>query len=202
MGRRKPVRRLIILAVFVILVYSALSGMSLKEIYNFVTEQPVAMNYNTNTEDPEFEQAIVSRVVDGDTIVVTINGEEKKVRFIGVDTPEVYGTKEFYGEEASNFTKDLLKEGTPVFLSKDVSDTDRYDRLLRYVWLKPSKDDPTDDMVNAILVKEGYAAPANYPPDERYKSLFEDLSERPYNNQVGLWEKAQNREARKTVAVA
>jgi micrococcal nuclease len=82
-------------------------------------------------------EAQVTNVVDGDTIDVLIDGQEFRVRYIGVDTPEtVHPTlgEQPYGSEASDYNKSLVENQT-VFLEKDVSETDQYGRLLRYVWL-------------------------------------------------------------------
>ena len=104
--------------------------------------------------------AEVMNVVDGDTIDVLIDGTEVRLRYIGIDTPEtVYPAwgEEPYGREASARNRALVS-GKTVYLEKDVSETDRYGRLLRYVWL----DD--DTMVNAVLVAEGYAQVSTYLP--------------------------------------
>ncbi len=138
-----------------------------------------------------FEEAHVKRVVDGDTIVVDIDNKgEFKVRLIGVNTPESVAPPEYLeahgienteeGTYASIFTKELLSGCDVVYLQTDVSDTDRYDRLLRYVWLEVPKDmfdlaEVQDKMVNAILVKEGYAEAVRYEPDTMYAEYFEEL---------------------------
>lgn len=130
------------------------------------------------------EEATVARVVDGDTLVVEQNGEESKVRLIGVDCPEsVNPNKEKNtpeGKVASEYTKSLVSIGQKVWLEKDKSDTDRYGRLLRYIWLTEPSTSPTEqeaasNMLNAILVREGHAEPKAYPPDDSWSSLFTDL---------------------------
>ena len=93
-------------------------------------------------------QAVVVNVVDGDTIDVSIKDQTFRIRYIGIDTPEtVHPTKpeEPYGREASARNKELVA-GKTVQLEKDVSETDRFGRLLRYVWLDEST------MVNAVLL--------------------------------------------------
>ena len=145
----------------------------------------------TNT----FEEVTVTRVVDGDTIVVNRNGQEQKLRMILVDTSEtVHPNKpvQYYGKEASNFTKSQLT-GKTVYLQKDVSDTDRYGRLLRYVWLsRPTTDNPTkyeivNNMYNAILIKDGYGQLVTVPPDVKYVDIFKELNEQARNQNKGLW---------------
>ncbi|MYI82175.1 MAG: hypothetical protein F4056_02295, partial [Chloroflexi bacterium] len=93
----------------------------------------------------------VARVVDGDTIDVTIWDETRRVRLLLVDTPEVRPT-ECYGPEASEYVSSLLPEGSEVRLERDVTDTDAFGRLLRYVYL------PDGRMLNELLLEGGYAA--------------------------------------------
>lgn len=127
-------------------------------------------------------QATVVRVVDGDTIGVVIGGEEYTVRYIGIDTPEtVHPSKpvQCFGIEASEHNKQLV-EGQTVGLEKDVSETDQYGRLLRYVWLG-------GEMVNAALVRDGYAYAATFPPDVRYQETFLELQREARDAGRGLW---------------
>jgi micrococcal nuclease len=129
-------------------------------------------------------EATVVRVVDGDTIEVDIDRTSYKVRYIGIDTPEtVHPQKpvECFGKEASEKNRELV-EGKRVRLEKDVSDTDNYGRLLRYVWVD-------DIMVNAELVRLGYAQVATYPPDVKYQDLFLKLQEQAREAWYGLWAK-------------
>ncbi len=127
--------------------------------------------------------ATVIRVVDGDTIEVEIEGETHKVRYIGIDTPETVDPRRpvgCFGEEASAANKALV-EGRIVGLEGDVSDTDRFGRLLRYVWLN------SEEMVNAVLVRDGYAQASAYPPDVRYQELFDGLEAGARSAGRGLW---------------
>jgi len=131
---------------------------------------------------PQFAGALVVNVVDGDTIDVLIGGTQYRVRYIGIDTPEtVHPTRgeEPYGREAAAFNRELVL-GKTVYLEKDVSETDQYGRLLRYVWLG-------DDMVNAILVVEGYAQVSTYPPDIKYAGELVALQELARAEGRGLW---------------
>ena len=132
----------------------------------------------------DLEAATVERVVDGDTLIVDLNGEEERVRLIGVDTPESVHPDESRnsaaGVDASEHTKSIVSVGDEVFLQQDVSDSDKYDRLLRYVWLERPTDvnDVTEiktKMLNAILIVDGYAEPKEYEPDTRYSDYFEEL---------------------------
>ncbi len=120
---------------------------------------------------------LVSRVIDGDTIELN-SGE--RVRYIGINTPEItLGKNECFGAEASKENKKLV-EGKYVLLERDVSETDKYDRLLRYVWLG-------DVMVNQYLVAHGYAQVATYPPDVKYQENFLEAQRKARANKAGLW---------------
>ena len=110
---------------------------------------------------PPPDRAQVVRVIDGDTIEVNLAGKLYKVRYIGIDTPE---TGEWMGPEATAKNEELVG-GKVVRLEKDVSETDRYGRLLRYVWVG-------DLMVNAELVWLGCAQVSTYPPDVKYADCF------------------------------
>ena len=121
----------------------------------------------------------VARVVDGDTI--EIEGGQT-VRYIGIDTPETVHpqkTVECFGREASNKNKELV-EGRFVQLEKDVSDTDKYGRLLRYVYVE-------DILVNEFLVSEGFAHASSYPPDVKYQNLLNNAQEDARSQNKGLW---------------
>lgn len=153
----------------------------------------VGSGYQKSTNN--FEKATVTRVVDGDTIIVNLNGNDERLRMILVDTPETVHPKkpvQCFGKEASDYTKEQLSNKT-VYLQKDVSDRDRYNRLLRYVWLdRPFSNEPTDaeikkSMYNAILVKEGYGKISTFPPDIKYVELFRELDRNAREKNKGLW---------------
>ena len=123
---------------------------------------------------------MVERVVDGDTVVLA---DGRRLRLIGIDTPETVAPGEpvqCFGPEASARTKSLV-EGRAVTLEKDVSETDRYDRILRYVYL------PDGRMLNEVLVAEGYARAIRYPPDVKYAGRFESAEATARDARLGLW---------------
>lgn len=113
---------------------------------------------------PGDETARVVDIIDGDTIDVEIGDETYRVRYIGVNTPE---RDESCYRDATNANADLV-EDQAVLLIKDVSDTDQYGRLLRYVYVG-------DVFINAELVNDGYAEAVSYPPDTAYYDYFVDL---------------------------
>jgi micrococcal nuclease len=146
-------------------------------------------------EPPGYEIGYVTRVVDGDTIEVRIDeraegpgsgatelGFAYDVRLVGIDAPESvapHSPVECFGRESSDAAEALL-EGADVRLVKDVEDKDHYGRLLRYVYLR-------DEMANARLVLNGYAAAYPYPPNIRHSELFVQLEREARENDRGLW---------------
>jgi len=127
----------------------------------------------------------ILRVIDGDTIevemAVSSTGAQNKerLRYIGMDTPEIVKPVGCFGEEAAAKNKELV-EGKTVRLEKDVSERDKYGRLLRYVWVG-------DTMVNLELVKEGYATAWTYPPDVKYSAEFTAAEKQAREAKLGLW---------------
>jgi len=121
-------------------------------------------------------QVRVVRVIDGDTIEVEGGA---RVRYIGIDAPEVYPQTEYYGPEAWTRNRELV-EGKTVTLEKDVSETDVYGRLLRYVWVDGV-------FVNGELVRLGYARAISYPPDTKYQERLAQLEEEAREARRGLW---------------
>lgn len=124
--------------------------------------------------DPD--RVLVTRVIDGDTVV--IEGGQR-VRYIGIDTPEDTPVRECFGEEATRRNSALV-EGRVVKLERDVSETDRFGRLLRYVWVD-------GEMVNEMLVAEGLASVSTFPPDVKYQESFLELQEVARSSGLGLW---------------
>lgn len=132
------------------------------------------------------ELASVLSVIDGDTIRVSIAGRIATVRYIGVDSPETVDPNrpiEPYGKEASEANRRLI-EGRTVLLEKDVSEADRFGRLLRYVYVEASVG---LIMVNAELVRMGYAQVSTLPPDVKHVSLFVQLQREARDASRGLW---------------
>lgn len=154
------------------------------------TELPTPTPEPTATPDPFAGMSLVSvsRVIDGDTIEVDYEGHLWSVRLIGIDTPEtVHPTQpvQCFGTEASAFTTQMIElSGWHVYLEKDVSETDRYDRLLRYVWLAHADG---NRMLNQELVSQGFAQVSTYPPDVRYQGLFLDVQRTAVDENRGLW---------------
>jgi len=140
------------------------------------TVAPPPVSYTAN--------ATVARVVDGDTIDVSVNGTEERVRLIGIDTPETVKPDtpvQCYGPEASEHTKELLPPGTPVYLERDLVARDDYGRLLSYVFR-------TDGVfVNRDLIDNGYAVPLEIKPNLAYHVYFEQGADAAKAAGLGLW---------------
>ena len=132
----------------------------------------------------------VTRVVDGDTIEIEGGA---KVRYIGINAPESVAPGKpmgCFGKESSNKNIELVL-GKEVRLEKDVSETDKYGRLLRYVYVEgPSTSSGQISLfVNDELVKSGYARVSTYPPDVKYQDLFRQSEKYARENNSGLWGK-------------
>lgn len=125
------------------------------------------------------QKALVTRVIDGDTI--EIQGGVR-VRYIGIDTPETVDPRkpvQCFGEEAAEKNRELVL-GKEIELEKDISETDKYGRLLRYVYI--------DNLfINDFLVRQGFARASSYPPDVKYQDQLRQAGEEAKENNKGLW---------------
>lgn len=137
-----------------------------------------------SADDRAAVEAVVEKIVDGDTLDVkpAAGGETMRVRLIGIDAPESVNPDDSKntedGRKASAWLKGSLPKGTRVWLVKDVSDTDKYGRYLRYVWISDPSGadvDPAKDMLNALIVANGHAMAKDFPPDTAYSQLFHSL---------------------------
>lgn len=134
---------------------------------------------SSNLSDKNDTSALVVRVIDGDTIELE-NGQ--RVRYIGMDTPESVDERrnvQCFSKEASNKNTELVLN-KQVRLEKDISETDKYGRLLRYVYIG-------DIFVNDFLVREGYAHSSSYPPDIKYRDKFRLSEQYARAVNIGLW---------------
>lgn len=132
------------------------------------------------------QQATVTSITDGDTIRVEIGGQEFRVRYIGIDAPEIAHDNnpgEPLGSEASQTNADLVL-GQIVILEKDASDTDQFGRLLRYVWLGGPG---TWDLVNEELAAQGLADVKSYPPDTYWQDYLQQAEDNAREADLGIW---------------
>jgi micrococcal nuclease len=126
----------------------------------------------------------VTRVVDGDTVHVAVDGQDETVRYIGVDTPESVkpGTPVQCFAEAASAANRRLVDGRRVVLTFDAERRDRYGRLLAYV--RRAGDGV---FVNEQLVRDGYARTLTIPPNVRYAARFAELARDARDADRGLW---------------
>ncbi len=136
-------------------------------------ESDIQYNMSENVE--------VVRVVDGDTIVVLLDGKEQTVRYIGIDTPEpyLYESPECFSREATLRNKELVQSKL-IRLGSDIENVDRYGRLLRYIYVD-------DIFVNEVLVEEGYATHLKIKPNTVHADAFLQLENTAKKTQRGLW---------------
>jgi len=150
------------------------------------TEQITTIAITEPRIDTETQKSYeVVRVVDGDTVDVSMDGKVERLRLIGINTPETVDPRkpvECFGKEASNKAKDILS-GKKVFLENDSSqgERDKYDRLLRYVFLE----DGTS--FNSLMIKEGYAYEYTYDLPYKYQAEFKQAQKEAETSRAGLW---------------
>lgn len=187
-GKVVKIKFLFLLTLTIITTYSfvALSEGETHSSGKFKFTLPFSKKYN-------YGNIRVTRVIDGDTVQLE---DRERVRLIGIDAPESrhnpklardrdrtgkdYRTIIAMGEKATKFTKSLV-EAKKVKLEFDVEKRDRYGRLLAYVYLEDGR------MLNAELVKEGYAQIYTFPPNVRYVDMFLKLQKEARENKRGLW---------------
>ena len=133
-------------------------------------------------------RAEVVHVSDGDTVVVSIDGREERVRYVGLDTPEIAHPEdgipaECWGDEARAANAELV-DGKTVALERDASDRDRFGRLLRHVWVS---DAGTWTLVGERLIRDGNAEARTYPPDTTRDGLFAEAEAIARDASLGLW---------------
>ena len=141
--------------------------------------------WNQKTPEPAGEWYIVTRVVDGDTIVMKRDGTTDRVRLLCIDTPEtVHPQKpvECFGKEASAYTTNALTDKR-VQLETDASQgmRDSHDRMLAYVYLEDGS------LFNETIVRDGYAYEYTYDDPYKYQNVFKQAQNVAQNNKSGLW---------------
>jgi micrococcal nuclease len=147
----------------------------------------VSLSLSPPAEGRTLYGTVVS-VVDGDTIRVQVGNAVETVRYIGINTPEVHHPtrgEQPGGREALQLNHGLVG-GRRVRLELDVQERDEYQRLLAYVWVD-------DTMVNAELIRRGYAYVASLPPNVRYQGLFWTLLREAREARRGMWQRTSGR---------
>lgn len=126
----------------------------------------------------------VVRVIDGDTLVLRIRERRVRVRLIGVDAPETWLRHDCFGVEATRALRRLTPPGSAVRALGDAEPRDRYGRRLLYLWT------PRGVLVNAALVRAGFARAMPVPPDTRYAAVLREAEDAARRARVGLWRPA------------
>ncbi len=140
----------------------------------------------TMTPLPEEDLYLVNRVIDGDTIEVIKDNETFKVRYSGIDAPELDSKNKqtkCRAEKAKEANEGLIKN-KKVMLEEDIKDKDEYGRLLRYVWLD-------NTLINEYLVENGFARADTFLSGEKHKKRLEEAEIKAKGNEVGLWSKEE-----------
>jgi len=179
-------KRLIIVTILVFLALAVQSWLKSQDEIGFSIAQPKSPAVTTaeiTLLKPGYNR--VTRVVDGDTIVVDINGVSEKVRLIGVDTPETIDPRKLvqcFGKEASAFNKSLLLNASIRLEADSLQyDRDKYGRLLRYVFLEDGT------LVNEKIISLGYGHEYTYRTPYKYQAEFKDAERNAREGQKGLW---------------
>lgn len=171
---KRTLNSLIVLLLFIIIAAIFLTKKSQKDIVNNPAPNTPTLS---PTPTPIREKMKVTRVIDGDTIVLSNN---EQVRYIGIDAPES-DTNDCFTADSTE-TNSSLVLNQEVELESDVNDKDNYKRLLRYVYVD-------GEMVNEFLVRWGYAKAENYFPEKRYRELFLEAEKEAKEQKRGLWGK-------------
>lgn len=177
--------KIIILAVIVIIIWGGLIVLPNKNTMKKLLTKTTATKINntqltrTKAKKNTNDLFMVVRVIDGDTIELA---NDQKVRYIGINTPESIDQRrvaQCFGKEATQKNRELILN-KKIKLVKDVSETDKFGRLLRYIYL--------DDLfINDYMVRQGYAFATTYPPDVKFAQQFREAEAEARNNQRGLW---------------
>ncbi|MBR6504781.1 MAG: thermonuclease family protein [Clostridia bacterium] len=139
-------------------------------------------NYDENTNKVEVK---LTESVDGDTAKFNMNGEQVTVRFLGINTKETVDPEigeEAWGKEASDFTKEKLKNATKIELEFDnlAEQKDKYDRYLAWIWVD-------EELLQNLLVKNGLAENYMLQNNYRYAGMLQESEEIARNNKLGIW---------------
>lgn len=168
-------KRYLIISFLISIFITGCSQLGSQDKDEFVAQ--IIINY-PELKDKKYEITTIKRTVDGDTFE-TESGH--KVRLIGVNCPESIGKVEFFGKEASNFSRERLT-GKKVYMFQDAGDKDKYGRLLRYIFIENE-----NTMYNETLLIEGYANTMTVPPNVMFSKKFVELEREAREKNKGLW---------------
>lgn len=182
--RQRPAHRSATLAAITV-------GLALGLVAACTSHDPATLGSATDALDAN---AVVAKVVDGDTIDVTTGGDSTtRIRMIGFNTPESVDPRrpvECFGKEASKHLASLAPVGTSVRLERDAEERDRYGRTLAYVYRA------ADGLfLNLQMVSDGYAHVLSIPPNVSYADRFRDAERSARTANLGLWASCPDDEA-------
>lgn len=180
-------RTIIIAIVAIVLLALGFSETDIKNILNLDSQPKETETTNQSHEQISLQEdeATISRVVDGDTVIVTLaDGTEKRIRLLLIDTPESVhpnGEIEKFGPEASDYAKKYLSKGMKVTLERGNPERDNYDRLLGYIWVDGVN-------FNQHMIEEGYARVAYvFEPNTKYIDEFVEAEKRAKKKKLNIW---------------
>jgi micrococcal nuclease len=129
----------------------------------------------------EARRALVLRVLDGDTLLLRLDGRSRRVRLIGVDAPETWGRRDCFGAEASRALRRLTPVGSQVRVAGDRQAYDRFGRRLLHLWTRRGR------LLAAELLRAGLARTLVIPPNIRYARVLEAAEAQARRVGAGLW---------------
>jgi micrococcal nuclease len=135
--------------------------------------------------EPPGKRGRVRGIIDGDTLRVSFGATEERVRLFMANTPETYPDAECYGHDAAYFVASLIPPGTLAWFERGITERDRYDRLLFYVWI--ARPDGTYQLLQDAIVADGYGEIVIYPPDDRYSDWLLERQNAAIAAGAGKW---------------
>ncbi|WP_163970836.1 thermonuclease family protein [Oceanobacillus halotolerans] len=133
----------------------------------------------------EKQEVTFIRIVDGDTLIAEVDGQEEYIRLLLVDTPETKKQDEAvqpFGPEASKLMENTFSPNDTIVLENGSSERDNYDRILAYVYTEDGQ------MFNEMLLAKGLARVAYvFPPNDKYVEKFREIEKKAKKKQIGIW---------------
>lgn len=167
-----------------LIIFGVFGGIQLYRHYFSPSQNVLSVKVQSNKTQAT-NTATVTKVIDGDTLDVSINGKKEKIRVIGINTPETVDPRkpvQCFGRQASDRAKNLLF-GQSVNLANDPTqtDTDKYGRLLRYVYMSGGQD------FGLEMIRQGYAYEYTYDVPYKFQKEYKAAQKEAENSKIGLW---------------
>ena len=154
-------------------------------LYELQSQKVINIQIGTKNENTVYKYYTVNKVIDGDTLSITMDGVSEKIRLIGINTPETVDPRtpvQCFGKEASSRMKDLAEDNLIRLEYDDTQGTrDVYNRILAYVYLEDGQ------MLNRKMIAEGYAYEYTYLTPYKYQKEFRELQTLARTSARGLW---------------